>query len=288
MHFLNVYHCFESVGRLTRALSGSVPQASCITTAYRQAITGIRPIAPPAAGISISFECGPWGSYLLEHCIFEDIFVGIKESDRLSRAAWSAQVAEALQYIRELHPDLGRIVDLLVTDVVVLSSERTGGGSASHIAGLVCISPGPGWTMVDFAESIVHEATHLNLFVADMVYGMYRLPASELAADEYRVLSAVKVGELRPLDKAFHSAVVAVPLMYMQYLRGESTLVDQFTTSLLECCEGLVEKRACFTDYGMMLVEELQRFALTTDFNYVVESLSSPAYAFCSLTSEVG
>lgn len=101
---------------------------------------------------------------------------------------------DALAYIRSLNSDLGRIIDLLVTDVVVLNPEQTGGGSASHLPGLVCLSPGPHWEMVDYAESLMHEGTHLNLLVADSVHGIYTLPTSDLVEDRYRVLSAVKVG----------------------------------------------------------------------------------------------
>jgi len=111
--------------------------------------------------------------------------------------------------------------------------------------------------------------THLNLFVLDMVYRLYELPTTELAEHQHRVVSAVKVGELRPFDKAFHSAVVAVPLMYMQEARGETTLVDSFAASLVDCCKGLESKRNLFTPYGQTLLDELAEFARTLDFGLV-------------------
>lgn len=89
----------------------------------------------------------------------------------------------------------------------------------------------------------------------------------------------MKVGELRPLDKAFHSGAVAVPLMYMQHLRGETGLVDLFRGSLLDCTTRLLAKTDVFTDYGRLLIEQLHRFAQTTDFAYVVTSISSSEYA---------
>jgi len=280
MHFLNLEHARETVGRLIRALTGDYCNSDQLDAAYRTGISKIRPIAPPEAGISVSFEDGDWGRYLVAKNLFQDIFVGIEASSEVQRLEWENQVAAAIQHVRKVNSGLGGIIDLLVTDIVVLQSERTGGGSASHIPGLVCMSPGDDWTVFDFAESLMHEATHLNLFVADMVYGMYILPTNTLADAQYRVLSAVKVGELRPLDKAFHSAVVAVPLMYMQHERGESTLVDLFRKSLLECTDGLLEKREYFTEYGQMLVDELRRFALTVDFDYVEHSISDDVYSF--------
>jgi len=51
---------------------------------------------------------------------------------------------------------------------------------------------------MDFTETLVHEMTHVNLFVLDAVYGLYELLTTDLANHEHRVVSAVKVGELRP------------------------------------------------------------------------------------------
>jgi HEXXH motif-containing protein len=96
---------------------------------------------------------------------------------------WPGRVSQAVEYVRNLNTDLGRLVDLLVTDVILLPSDSTGGGSAAHLPGLVALSPGPDWNVYDFAESLVHEATHLNLFVGDMVHGLYTKTVAELATD---------------------------------------------------------------------------------------------------------
>ncbi|WP_250854035.1 aKG-HExxH-type peptide beta-hydroxylase [Streptomyces malaysiensis] len=95
------------------------------------------------------------------------------------------------------------MVDLLVTDLVVLNSGADGGGSASHIPGVVVMSPGAEWDVLDYAMCLVHEGMHLNLFVTDKVYGTFTLPSNALEAEERRALSAVKIGQRRPLDKAY-------------------------------------------------------------------------------------
>ncbi|MBO2454197.1 hypothetical protein J4573_44415 [Actinomadura barringtoniae] len=234
----------------------------------------MRPITPPLNGVCISDEGDAWGTYLVDHHVFENIFVGLQASGPLRLKAWSAQVELAMAYTRENFPALGYLCDLLITDIVLLHSASTGGGSASHLPGLVAMSPGPNWGMYDFAETIVHEMTHLNLFILDMVNRLYRLPTTELAEHENRVVSAVKVGELRPFDKAFHSAVVAVPLMYMQDARGDSALVDAFAESLNDCCTGLEAKRDLFTPYGQTLLDELATFARTLNFAAVESGLT--------------
>ncbi len=269
MHFLNVPHTVESVGRLVRASGGAPPGLADLHSAYRSTIGQMRPIAPPTAGISITYENDSWGRYLQSNKIFENIFIEVSPTNNDTRSLWAAQTEKALEYTRDNFPALGYLVDLLITDIVLLTSKVTGGGSASHLPGLVAVSPGPKWAKVDFAETLVHEMTHLNLFVLDMVYRLYELPTTELAEHQHRVVSAVKVGELRPFDKAFHSAVVAVPLMYMQEARGETTLVDSFAASLVDCCKGLESKRNLFTPYGQTLLDELAEFARTLDFGLV-------------------
>ena len=120
---------------------------------------------------------------------------------------------------------------------------------------------------------------HLALFVADMVNGTFTLPSADLEAHEHRALSAVKIGQFRPLDKAFHAAVVTVPLMYLQHRRGTTTLIDLYTDSLREACADLATHRDTFTDYGAMLLDELCDFATTIDFQHVANSITSPQYA---------
>ena len=46
-------------------------------------------------------------------------------------------------------------------------------------------------------------------------------------------------------------------------------MVDAFAASLVDCCEGLEAKRALFTPYGRVMLEELTEFARTLDFDLV-------------------
>lgn len=125
----------------------------------------------------------------------------------------------------------------------------------------------------------MHEATHLNLFVSDMVNGLFTCSFEDLTKEESCVVSAVRVGEMRPLDKAFHSAVVAVPLMYLQSKQGKTTLVDIFTDSLKVCSTGLMQKTHLFSPYGKVLVEQLHHFSMNQDFNHIEEAIGSKEYA---------
>ncbi|WP_256104838.1 aKG-HExxH-type peptide beta-hydroxylase [Streptomyces sp. ODS05-4] len=279
MRFLNVHHARETVGRLVLALNGESPEPGQLPQAYRRVISLMRAIGAPESGVRVSVKGDPWGRHLVENRVFENIFEGLGDTPEQQMAEWCRDVDAAFGYTRDLLPDLGDLVDLVVTDVVLFSSKNKGGGSASHIPGLVSMSPGDEWAVHDFAESLVHEAVHLNVFLADMAYRLYTRPTVELEAEEFRVLSAVKFGELRPLDKAFHSAVVAPPLMLMQARRGETELVDKFRGSLRECTDGLLDKIDLFTPYGQLLVRELREFTDSYDMDLVADSVSGERFA---------
>ncbi|MGW3153736.1 aKG-HExxH-type peptide beta-hydroxylase [Streptomyces sp. NPDC001089] len=282
MRFLNIGHLGETAARFAHALNGEYPDgAKGLAPAYRQAITGLRPYAPPAEGITVTFEDGPWARHCRQEGIFEHIFAGATATDGPTREGWDRTVHEAFEHIRGLDANLYRQVALLVTDVVVLNSGVDGGGSANTIPGVVVMSPSATWGVPEFAECLVHEGLHTGLFVMDAVYGMFTRPSGELEADQYRALSAVKIGQMRPLDKAFHAAAVAVPLMYMQHLRGVPTLVELYSKSLADACVSLGKQREQFTEYGAMLLDEMSRWAAVQplDFDQVARSISSPEWA---------
>ncbi|MEU6756927.1 HEXXH motif-containing putative peptide modification protein [Streptomyces sp. NPDC046685] len=279
MRFLNIHHARQTITRLVGALEGEQPTPAELGPAYRRMISTMRPLDAPASGIKVSFRRDPWGRHLENTKTFENVLEGLAHSTEDQEIGWGRDLRSAQVHTSDLLPDLGALVELVVTDVVMFSSKNKGGGSASHLPGVVSMSPGEGWLVHDFAESLVHEAVHLNVFLADMTYRLYTRPAAELAADQYRVVSAVKFGQMRPLDKAFHSAVVAPPLMLMQARRGETELVDKFRGSLRECTDGLLDKIDLFTPYGQILVQELREFTDTYDMDLVAESVSGARFA---------
>ncbi|WP_335972211.1 aKG-HExxH-type peptide beta-hydroxylase [Streptomyces sp. CA2R106] len=282
---MNLGHTYENTARLVSVLSNEYPSADNLPMAYRKAINALRPL--PAHynddknnnHAAITFEDGDWADHCLKHGIFAHIFDGATPSDEATRKRWKANIAAALRHLEEMSPGLYRMVRLLVTDIVVLNSGADGGGSASQMPGVVVMSPGPEWEVPQYAECLTHEAMHLNLFVADMVYGTFKLPSSGLEADEHRALSAVKIGQRRPLDKAFHAAAVTVPLMYLQHRRGTTTLIDLYTGSLRDACADLSTHRGTFTDYGAMLLDELCGFAAGIDFAHAAETITDPGHA---------
>ncbi|OPC77718.1 hypothetical protein B4N89_36090 [Embleya scabrispora] len=280
MRFLNVGHNAETVARFAHAVNGRhVADAAELGPAYRRALAGLRPYAPPGSGVDISHEDGKWADHCRSSGILEDVFAAPRATDGPTRKMYEAHVHEAFAHVRSLDPNLHRIIELLVTDIVLLDS-GVGGGSVNTLPGVIVMSPGEAWDVPRYAECLVHEAMHTALFVTDTVYGLFSLTSRELEDERYHALSAVKVGEMRPLDRAFHAAGVALPLMYLQHLRGVTPL-DSYTESFREVCRSLGRVREHFSDYGRLLLDEMTRWADAEplDFDHLAHAISSMEYA---------
>ncbi|MEU3350755.1 HEXXH motif-containing putative peptide modification protein [Streptomyces sp. NPDC037389] len=284
MHLLNVGHLYESTARFAHAINGRYPNgADDLRNAYVAAINTLRPEALPAKpeGFAISYEDGGWAAHCRDNGVFANIVGPSTPSAGPTREAWDSSIREAVELIRGIHPDLARLVDLVVTDVVVFNSGVDGGGSANRMPGVVLMSPAANWQVLDYAMCLVHEGLHTALFILDAVNRMFRLPPETLEEEQYRALSAVKIGQKRPLHAAFHAAAAAVPLMFMEYSQGKNDLVLKYTASLRDACEDMQTLREVCTPYSQMLLDEMSAWAKTDpiDLDQVAHALSSSGFA---------
>jgi hypothetical protein len=162
-----------------------------------------------------------------------------------SRACAMRSVHHGLLFLGLQHPPLRDMCDLLITDILVWPSVKAGGGSSANLLGIVWLMPSANLTSLDIAESVVHEMIHLNLHLADMTFGLYtHAPGSYFEAH-----SAV-LGRRRPYHHAFHSACVAVAVIYFRLLLGLRGEIDSLRSSLRRCTSELLGHRTAFSRYA--------------------------------------
>ncbi|WP_420553498.1 aKG-HExxH-type peptide beta-hydroxylase [Tenacibaculum aiptasiae] len=249
-------------------------------TLYRKSISILRGFQSKSNGINIHFN----NPVITELAMSQGVFSELSGEDfnDFEKNKWLSMYNDSCELIDSITPKLLDLIKSITTDILFVKSTRVGGGTGSHLPGLICISPDERWDKIDLAQCLIHEATHLTTFLCDMVFKLYSKPSSELEANEYRVLSAVRIGELRPLDKALHSGLVAVPLMYFEDKLGRTALVSQFSESIKDCSKGLIEKKEYFTKYGNKVVEDFNYFCNTLDYDFVENSLNwDDAYCLC-------
>lgn len=265
-------HCYQNRNRLAAAVLGGSPIGDL---PYRHAISQLRGFPASDEGIHLAFDDSDIAHFAAAQGVFPELRseqpTGQQDQELLRQL-----YVDACNLIEQEAPDLFRLYELVTTDLVFVRSTRIGGGSGSHLPGLIGVSPAPTWDAFELAKCLVHEATHLSTFLCDMIFRLYVEPTAALDREECLVLSAVRVGERRPLDKALHSALVAVPIMYLENALGKSDLQEEFLPSLQDCTNGLLDHMQFFTPYGQAVVEDLASFVRTLDYESVSYSLRAP------------
>jgi hypothetical protein len=173
-----------------------------------------------------------------------------------SRASATRRLQHALLFLELQHPPLADLCNLLITDILVWPSIRVAGASSSNLPGIVWLAPSSDLTSLDIAESVVHEMVHLNLHLTDMIFGLYtRAPGTYFDAH-----SAV-LGRRRPYHHAFHSACVAVAIIYFHLLLGLHGEVASLRSSLQRCTSELLRHRGSFTKHAWTAILAAQAFS---------------------------
>jgi hypothetical protein len=151
---------------------------------------------------------------------------------------------------------LRALCDLLITDILCWPSVESRGGSAGDLLGIVWLDPSRDLTSLDIAEHLIHEMVHLNVDLADMTFGLFtRAPGSHFESH-----SAV-LGRRRPHYHAFHSACVAVSIIYFRLLVGMHGEIDRLCSSLQRCTSELLSHPAAFTGYAWNAILAAQAFS---------------------------
>lgn len=132
--------------------------------------------------------------------------------------ATKRKIIEAgINLLRVVSDGHGRLLDLIVTDIVILPSKTAYGGSTSDGLGIIWANPSLNWRSIDAAEFLVHELTHQCMFIDEICSRHYDY--TSLLKPENWAQSAI-LKKLRPADKVLHSIVVAAEILSFRDLVG--------------------------------------------------------------------
>jgi len=131
-------------------------------------------------------------------------------NDDSVKAALS-KVNDASNYIKSKHENLSTLFTLAINSIFYARSSEQGGGSVSNAIGAIWCCNRKSWGLEDTVEFIIHELTHNLIFLDELRYQHY-ISLPNLAGQENFVTSAIlKIP--RPLDKVFHSLLVATEIL---------------------------------------------------------------------------
>jgi hypothetical protein len=112
------------------------------------------------------------------------------------------------------YPENANLFELVINYVFCAPSNVAGGGSISNSIGVIWASPRPNWQSEDFVEFYTHEFTHNLVFLDERRYQHY--VDYDLILDPENFCKSAILCTPRPLDKVFHSLLVATEVLLLR------------------------------------------------------------------------
>ena len=167
----------------------------------------------------------------------------------------AGRIGDALSLIKAVDEDLHDAIHDMISTIACV--RRAGcSGTVSSMIGLLWLNPDASWTVLDFAENIVHEFIHNTIFLADLVQKIFVTPPW-YAPQDALVISAIKQYP-RTVNIAFHSLFVAIGLAIFMNKAKQSTRALELSSGLVETSDGLKEKAAVYLSaFGSRMLDQV-------------------------------
>lgn len=174
------------------------------------------------------------------------------------------KIAKALTLLEEIDKELFDIINLIITDIVVLKWDWTHPSvTSSKILWVIYVMfPSSELTVEEFAETILHETIHINIFLWDIIHKLFIDNVFNIKA-----LSSVRIWQIRDFDASFHAACVAVSLMYYYNLLWKKFYMDKFLEPTIESIDWLKHKSNLLSDYWLNILNDIDEFVKSKNFN---------------------
>ena len=194
-----------------------------------------------------------------------DIETDILKTPKSSREQAAGVIEKGCQHLRDVNEDLYEVFDFAIHTVFYHRSSCTGGGSVSSLPGVIWCSPRLEWSLNDMSEFLVHELAHNMLFIDERRFRHY-VDFDDIAKPENYARSAVLMRN-RPLDKVFHSLIVAHEVLAFRLENGEpdNPMVHPNTFEMLEAAfvtvdsiKDTISKAELVTDRFIYLLDEVE------------------------------
>jgi hypothetical protein len=279
MNFLDSSRIRSNMCLATTCLLSRMPSDRSLHTDFVRALNVAQTttIRTHDQGPFIEFDNPELVAYLTKKEVFTENEIKDKRHLLADRERELAQqhIEAALCLIESASPELYRTICDLIGSIAVYNIPDRDGGTVSCCIGLIWLSPTEDWTVEYYAEMIVHEFVHNSVFLDDMVNGI--MPNPELVTlPEAHAISVLRKTR-RPYDKAFHSACVAVGIMYLYHRLGNTEKMGSYiddvrrTAAELRAVESQCRSAgiSLLNQNGRDIVDSLISFANQQDFNRI-------------------
>lgn len=166
-----------------------------------------------------------------------DFEVDLEIVDEAIMREATVPIQNAIEILSKTDDGLYQLFNIAINTLFYVRSLKQAGGSVSSSIGVIWCGNRKNWTVYDIMEFLVHELTHNLVFLDELRYKHY-LNFKDIASPDNYAISAV-LRKLRPLDKVFHSLVVAVEVLCFRVScigHQENTKVHPSSDVLYKSC----------------------------------------------------
>lgn len=218
MNILTGYRAnVETISLLSQPhAEGPMRDFASLKKAYQNYMVSIQPHLPQSRFEDIDFNANPedlkrFAAAFNEESNLRDIQYSLIMGDFKDAPEKLRVMKDTYHVIQERYPELGMLLKLTFNTIFSLPSAEAGGGSASSALGVLWANPRSTWREIDVIEFFVHEMTHNLVFLDERRHTHY-VDLQRAIRKENWAQSAV-LGKLRPIDKSFHSLLVATEIL---------------------------------------------------------------------------
>lgn len=187
--------------------------------AYHKLLTDIQPEIPHSDSLNTDYindieVVKEFMTIFSTESLVDDTFYDIEQSrDHVTNEILDKTKSSASK-LGEKYPPFNWIFNLTMDSVFNASSQIASGGTTSGAVGILFANPRNNYTDEDMYEFLVHELGHTLLFIYEWRFKLFNDPKRIIEPTTY-ALSAIR-NQLRPMDKALHSVIVAVEILLLR------------------------------------------------------------------------
>lgn len=249
----NIANCWY----VTSALSGYSASARTLKRRYIDSLNQLQNshISCDPENIVVSFD----NPALIKNLIREGVLGHYQVEQQLfqpfEREVIAIRIKDALDFIKAVNIDLHDLIVQFIGTIVCIKRQGSS-GTVSSMIGMIWLNPTHYWTVVDYAENIVHEFIHNTIFLADLSQSIFAAP-HWYTPKESLVISAMKQYP-RGVNIVFHSLYVAIGIIIFLEEAHQDSRGLELTSGLSATIKGLHEKReGLLTEFGKQLLQEV-------------------------------
>lgn len=224
------------------AILGIMPAPETLKARYFEALNQIQLTAIPhrADSVVLSFDNGPLIGCMIREQLIMPGDISAQLLHPAERPHVAARITDAFDFIRAVDCDLHDLIAQLIGTIVCFKRPGSS-GTVSSMIGMLWLNPTPEWTVLNYAENIVHEFIHNTVFLADLVWRIFATPHYD-TPPESLVISAIQKRP-RGVNICFHSVFVAVGLALFMKKARQSVRAAELTSGLGVTIPQLIERQ---------------------------------------------